>query len=415
MIIMNISENTIQEVRDCDLIDIISQYVKLKKAGSGYVGSCPFHDEKTPSFSVQSGRGFYCFGCDAKGRNAIDFIMQHERKSFPDAVIHVAGMAGIVIRKGHASVRPKIKPIKAPLVRIIDYIAPDVVSKSLKARGDNNLYTFFVSLFGKSAAAHVFKQYGIGSSIYFGAGTTCFIQKDISGKMRQVKAMIFDPLTGKRSRYFEPKIIGCNLVGYDKFLVQCFFGEDLLKGNSLKVAMCESEKTAAICSILYPQFVWIATGGKNGCNMTNPEVNQVLRGKEIHLFPDVDAIEDWRKKAATLKTQGFNVFLNDLIATNAEPGSKDDIADIILHNRAPNGILLNTNDYPVLWDYQTETDNADRWITLNNLINKGAKDALLNISGAISDAEFMNRQNEIEEQLIIARINLAEYVMAFKN
>jgi Domain of unknown function (DUF6371) len=305
--------------------------------------------------------------------------------------------------------------IKAPLVQVINYVPDDVVSKSLKAYQENNLYTFFVSLFGKNVATHVFKQYGISSSIYFGAGTTCFIQRDILGKIRQVKAMIFDPLTGKRSRQVEPKIIGRDLIGYDKFLLQCFFGEDQLKGNLLKVAICESEKTAAICSILYPQFIWIATGGKNGCNMTNPEVNRVLRERQIHLFPDVDAVEDWRKKAGILKDQGFDVFLNDVIAINAAPGSKEDIADLILKNRAPNGILLNTDNYPVLWDCQTETDHTDRWIKLNHLINEGAADALLNISGAITDVEFMDRQNEIEEQLIIARIKLEEYVMAFKN
>ena len=58
-----------------DIVDVISGYIKLKKNGSSYVGLCPFHNEKTPSFSVAPEKGFYyCFGCHASG-NAIKFLM----------------------------------------------------------------------------------------------------------------------------------------------------------------------------------------------------------------------------------------------------------------------------------------------------------------------------------------------------
>src|SRR5665647_2778268 len=99
---MIISENSIQQIRDTDLINIIGQYVDLKKKGARWIGLCPFHNEKTPSFNITPGKGYYCFGCDAKGANAIDFIMQYERKDFPDAVVQVAGMAGIIINDGIA-------------------------------------------------------------------------------------------------------------------------------------------------------------------------------------------------------------------------------------------------------------------------------------------------------------------------
>lgn len=416
---MNISENTIQQIRDADLINIIGQYTHLKKAGARFVGICPFHDEKTPSFYVTHGKGFYCFGCDAKGANAIDFIMRYEGKDFPDAVIHVASMAGILIDEGivpQQVAKPKIKPLQATIPQAVDYIPYEKVSLNLAAYKANNLFTFFSSLFGDRVAGKVFRKYGVGSSKFFGNDTTCFIQKDIAGNIRQVKVILYDAATGKRlkEKQYEPKIIGRDLVGYDKNLSQCFFGEPLLKDNSLPVAIVESEKTAAICSICYPQFIWIATGGKNGCNMTNPAVNRVLKEKEVHLFPDVDGVEDWRKAAIELQAQGLNIFLNDVMAKSAEPGSKEDIADLILLNRDESGMLLTDNDYPVIWE-NILPDFSDKWQLLNHLINEGTRDATLHLSGNITDAEFMKRQCIIESKLTDGGISLMEYVMAFKN
>lgn len=69
-----------------DLIDLIGQRVSLKRAGSNHKGLCPFHDEKTPSFTVSADKGFYkCFGCGAYG-NAIDFVMQYENRDFLEAI-----------------------------------------------------------------------------------------------------------------------------------------------------------------------------------------------------------------------------------------------------------------------------------------------------------------------------------------
>jgi DNA primase len=75
-----------------DLLDVIGARVTLKKAGGSYKGLCPFHDEKTPSFTVSPDKGFYhCFGCGAHG-NAIDFVIAYENRSFPEAVEALADM-----------------------------------------------------------------------------------------------------------------------------------------------------------------------------------------------------------------------------------------------------------------------------------------------------------------------------------
>lgn len=332
-----IPETTIQEIREADLIGIIGQYVKLKRSGNEFVGLCPFHNEKTPSFYVHASKGYHCFGCDAKGNNAIDFIMAYEGKEFADAVIHVAGMAGIMIDESIEPIIPKIKPIQRKEPEPVDYIPDELVSRNLAAYEQSNLYKFLSSLVGEGQAGELCKHYGIGASNYYGNGTTLFVQRDVNGKVRQVKVILYDATTGNRrkEKEFEPKIIGRELVGYDKNLVQCLFGLPLLKDLAGKpVAIVESEKTAAICSIYYPKFLWLATGGKNGCNITRPEVNRVLMGRELHLFPDVDGVDEWRKKADDLRNQDFDVFVNDVIAKYPElVGSKADIADLIISAR----------------------------------------------------------------------------------
>lgn len=93
---MRYSEELIEEVRSRnDIVDVISEYVKLKKSGSNYFGLCPFHNEKSGSFSVSpSKQMYYCFGCGAGG-NVITFIMEYENYTFMEAVRMLAERAGI--------------------------------------------------------------------------------------------------------------------------------------------------------------------------------------------------------------------------------------------------------------------------------------------------------------------------------
>ncbi|MCC7431357.1 DNA primase [bacterium] len=97
---MNISETKIDEIRLAnEVVDVIGEYVTLKKTGKNYSGLCPFHNEKTPSFSVNSEKQiFHCFGCHVGG-NVFNFIMRHEKIGFIDAVRFLAKRAGIELPK----------------------------------------------------------------------------------------------------------------------------------------------------------------------------------------------------------------------------------------------------------------------------------------------------------------------------
>jgi DNA primase len=94
----HIPPDKIEEVkRRADIVDLVSEYVTLKKGGKNFLGLCPFHKEKTPSFTVNRDKQiFYCFGC-GEGGNVLTFLMKMSDMSFPEAVRHLAGKTGVII------------------------------------------------------------------------------------------------------------------------------------------------------------------------------------------------------------------------------------------------------------------------------------------------------------------------------
>ncbi|MGH1374348.1 MAG: DNA primase [Cellvibrionaceae bacterium] len=96
-----------------DIVDVVDPRVKLKKTGKNYSACCPFHDEKTPSFTVSPDKQFYyCFGCGASG-SALSFILEHDRLNFPDAVEELAKMAGVEVPREAKNDSPKHKERKS--------------------------------------------------------------------------------------------------------------------------------------------------------------------------------------------------------------------------------------------------------------------------------------------------------------
>ncbi len=98
---MKIPEHTIREISDrVDIVDVVSEYVRLEQKGSRYWGLCPFHQERTPSFSVTPEKNiFYCFGCQ-KGGSVFTFIMEMEAVPFPEAVSRMGERVGIEVESG---------------------------------------------------------------------------------------------------------------------------------------------------------------------------------------------------------------------------------------------------------------------------------------------------------------------------
>ena len=95
-----IDKPTIEKIKDAaNIVDVVSEFVSLRKRGANYMGLCPFHNEKTPSFVVSPSRGTcHCFGC-GKGGNAVSFIMEHEQMTYPEALKWLANKYHIEIKE----------------------------------------------------------------------------------------------------------------------------------------------------------------------------------------------------------------------------------------------------------------------------------------------------------------------------
>ena len=95
-----IDRATAEKIKDAaNIVDVVGEFVTLRKAGANYKGLCPFHNEKTPSFMVSPARGiFHCFGC-GKGGNAVSFIMEHEQMTYPEALRWLANKYHIEIQE----------------------------------------------------------------------------------------------------------------------------------------------------------------------------------------------------------------------------------------------------------------------------------------------------------------------------
>jgi DNA primase len=106
-----ISQQTIQQILSrIDIIEIVGGFIKLKKRGANYLGLCPFHGEKTPSFTVSPAKEIYkCFGCGRSG-NTISFIMEHEKYSYVEALRWLAAKYNVEIEE--TAVSPEVSNSK---------------------------------------------------------------------------------------------------------------------------------------------------------------------------------------------------------------------------------------------------------------------------------------------------------------
>ena len=127
-----ISQNTIQQILGrIDIIDVIGGFVKLKKRGTNYLGLCPFHNERTPSFTVSPSKEIYkCFGCGKSG-NTISFLMEHEKYSYVDSLRWLANRYGIEIEESFATDEQRQQMQVADSLYIINNFAQQFFSKVL--------------------------------------------------------------------------------------------------------------------------------------------------------------------------------------------------------------------------------------------------------------------------------------------
>ncbi|MEE1921944.1 DNA primase [Pseudomonas sp. 148P] len=190
-----------------DIVDVVSSRVQLKKAGKNLTACCPFHKEKTPSFSVSPDKQFYyCFGCGAGG-NALGFIMDHDNLDFPQAVEELAKAAGMEVprEEGGRGHKPR-QPTDSPLYPLLT-AAAEFYRQALKSHPTRRAAVEYLK--GRGLSGEIARDFGLG----FAPPGWDNLFKHLSSDTLQQKAMIDAGLlienaeTGKRYDRFRDRVM----------------------------------------------------------------------------------------------------------------------------------------------------------------------------------------------------------------
>ena len=159
---MRYSDDIIEGVRmKNDIVDVVSQYVKLNRRGNTYFGLCPFHNEKTPSFSVTpSKQMYYCFGCGAGG-NVYNFVMEYENYTFGEALQHLADRAGVQLPKIEYSREAREKAEKRATLLEINKLAASYFYYQLRRENGSQAYAYLIN---RGVSEDTIKKFGLGYS-----------------------------------------------------------------------------------------------------------------------------------------------------------------------------------------------------------------------------------------------------------
>jgi hypothetical protein len=216
------------------------------------------------------------------------------------------------------------------------YLPVRFVRQSANYKYYNCFISYLLSNFDATATWNTLRRYRVGTSKHW-MGAAVFWQIDTAHKVHTGKIMLYDADTGKRVKQpynhiaWAHKVVGseARIAGFN--LVQCFFGEHLLTGNDGPVAICESEKSAIIAAICYPQLIWLAAGGLAGLTA---EKCKCLANRKVILVPDLNSYDKWQEKATAISAQipSVNFRVMNLLEQLAAPEQREqglDIADFV--------------------------------------------------------------------------------------
>ena len=335
-----------------NVVDVIGDFIDLRKRGVEYVCLCPFHDDQTlGNFSINPNKGVYkCFACGAGG-DAIKFLMEYRdsKLSYGDALRYLAKKYSIPISDDDYRGDNRWQHIKpATPHQIIEtkkemlVMERDVVRLTMKATQPNIFIEWLRALPWNSKQRerlpNILWQYCVGRW----GDRVCFWQIDEQGRPRGGKLMRYG-LNGKRDK---DKVTGKPgwMHNQDGIRERCdmehheyratLFGMHLLKKYpDAAINIVESEKTALICSTAYgnmEQNLWMACGGLEFLKLDSLQT-LIDEGRTIWIWPDKDGVEKWRDKVSHMLSDKVRIttkFLDDFWIE--DDGAKTDVADIIL-------------------------------------------------------------------------------------
>lgn len=258
-------------------------------------------------------------------------------------------------------------------------IPTSIVDRSVVLEPKSDFVKFLSSLFDGATLERLVNEYRIGTTKN---GDTIYFQIDSKGRCRTGKVMKYNPRTGHRIKDPNAKVPitwvhslmkQAHLLPENWELTQCLFGEHLLaKYPDKPVGLVEAEKTAIIASAMIPDLVWVAVGGKTQLG----DKVDVLEGRVIIAFPDIDGYDAWKQKCA--ERPYLNIQVSDLLQRNATDEDIKigaDIADILVkwckgkHSSGgkPGGYDARHYDNPVMQEVMKYI-SPEHWENMNLLI-----------------------------------------------
>lgn len=222
----------------------------------------------------------------------------------------------------------------AAIPKAVSFIPVEVFKQSRTSYRQNHFIKYLSSLFDTETVTRLIGLYHIGTSKHWPCATV-FWQIDQQGNIRSGKIMLYNPDTGRRVKelYNHISWVHTALKLPDFNLNQCFFGEHLLNtDNSKPVAIVESEKTAVIASVYFPQFIWLAVGSLSNLSA---ERCKCLSYRKVLLFPDLNGFDKWSAKAKEISHSipGLRFEVSDLLEQKAMESDKSkglDLADFLI-------------------------------------------------------------------------------------
>ena len=155
---------TVQKIKDtADIVDVVSDYVHLVRRGANYMGLCPFHNERTPSFSVNKSRNFcYCFSCH-KGGSPISFIMEKEGVSYHEALLQLAKKYGIEVQERELTNEEREQQTRREAMLVANEWAKNYLASNLEKEDGRNIGLSY--FYGRHVTQEAVKAFGLGYAI----------------------------------------------------------------------------------------------------------------------------------------------------------------------------------------------------------------------------------------------------------
>lgn len=335
---MKYNDLTINKLRDLSILNVATRLgITLKGTGQeGRRAICPYHNDKNPSLHFSRKKNiFKCFVCGAKG-DLFKLVMDHENLTFTEACAWLIKEFNItVVEDNSHPKRSRALGSAAWPVQEIFSIPHSYVTQALSVNS-----TFCQSLVSngyltQQQMLHAAERYHLGISK---DGGVVFWEIDNTNQVHDGKIMFYSP-NCHRDKERHPSWVTAELIKSGRLKSnidnpKCLFGLHLNKQGIKGIAIVESEKTAIVCSELFPDYIWLASGGKT---MLNASLFAPLGDQRIILFPDTDETGETYNLWCTIAQEATKLYKSRIHvspilekrATPAQKSAKIDIVDFL--------------------------------------------------------------------------------------